>query len=97
MKDDFSVGLRPEDVSFLQELPTQFPKVVDFAVENNPDRFVLVRHRLTTGIEVNDRQAQMAQSNIPIKINALAVRPAMTHRPKHHFDLLAINTRFVVE
>ncbi len=43
------------------ELGTQDGVVVDFAVEDCPDRPVLVAHRLVAGMQVDDGEAPVAE------------------------------------
>src|SRR5207248_8687144 len=60
-KDDLRVGARAESRAACLELLAQRRKVVDLAVEDDPDRVVGVRHRLGAGHEVDDRQPTVAE------------------------------------
>jgi len=54
MNDRFGVGLRRELVTALQQFGTQFGVVVNFAVEQHPDRAVLIGHRLVPTGQVDN-------------------------------------------
>src|SRR5262245_58945116 len=64
--------------------------VVNLAVVADPDRLVLVRHRLAGGWrQVDDREAPMAEAAAPRRIDprAGAVRTAVAHRVAHAVDV----------
>ena len=86
MDDDFCVRLRPEDMAFGQESFAQFLKVVNLPVENNPDGFVFIRHRLRAGVEVNNGQPEMTQAGVGVQMNSFTVRAAVAHGIEHGLD-----------
>ena len=52
--------------------------VVDLAVEDDPDGFVLVRHRLAAGgREIHDGEPAVAQPHRPVEQDAVVVRSAV--------------------
>ena len=53
--DGLGVAMRAEAMAAGFEVRPQLAVVVDFAVEGNPDRLVLVRQRLSPGGEVDNR------------------------------------------
>ena len=55
VNNDFSVGPRSEGVSPLFELRAQLLKVVNLAVQNDPNFLVRVGHRLMSARQVYDR------------------------------------------
>ena len=59
--DDLGVGRRREAVAARHELAPQLAVVVDLAVEDDPDRAVLVGDRLLAGLEVDDGQPAHAE------------------------------------
>ena len=83
VQDHLAVALALEAVAALEAAP-QLAEVVDLAVEDEPQRAVLVRHRLARGVgEVDDREPPMAEPDRAFEVNALAVRPAVRERPGH--------------
>jgi hypothetical protein len=56
MDEHLGIGLRAKDVAVRLERFLQVAKVVDLAVECDPDRAVLIRHRLRAQRgEIDDR------------------------------------------
>ena len=72
--DDFGVGRRVEAVAGGLELAAQLAEVVDLAVEDDPDRAVLVVDRLVAGREVDDAQPAHAERHALVHPHALIVR-----------------------
>src|SRR5262245_33521258 len=92
MEDDFGVAvIGPPAVTPRRfELATQLAVVVNLAVVADPDRLVLVGHRLAGGWrQVDDRQAAMAKAASPRRIDprAGAVGAAVTHGVPHQVDV----------
>jgi hypothetical protein len=54
MNDHLRIAVCIEEVATALEFAPQFRKVVDLAVEYNPDRLVFVVNRLTPTRQVND-------------------------------------------
>src|SRR6185369_13669 len=63
--DHFRVRTGPEAVSLRLERGHQRLEVVDLAVERDPDRPVLVRQRLLSRGQVDDREPAMAEPDVP--------------------------------
>ena len=61
MDDRLGIALRAESMPGSFEPMPQFAVVVDLAVENQPYRCVFIGHRLSTRIEVDDRESPEAQ------------------------------------
>ena len=61
--DHFGVAVRAEAMAGAFQPPAQLAEVVDFAVEDDPDRAVFVRQRLLPAGQVDDRQPAMAQGH----------------------------------
>src|SRR3989442_15921263 len=62
VKQDLGVCPRSELVARRQQIFAELRKVVNLAIEDNPDSLVLVRHRLMArGAEVDDAQAAVSQ------------------------------------
>src|SRR5215510_4237403 len=67
----------------------QLGEVVNFAVEDHPNRAVLVADRLAPRGQVDDREPPHSQRDVLFEIEAFVVRPAMNdgrrHRPRNLF------------
>src|SRR5438445_6419546 len=62
MNEYLGVGVaRLKDVTELNEFVTQLEVVIDLTVEDDPDRSILIPHRLITTGNINDRQAPVAE------------------------------------
>jgi len=86
MDDRFRVGAAAVDVTLCLQALSMCAMVVDFTIEDNPDRSILVGHRLVAGRrQVNDREAaeSEAQTVIRTQIRACTVRPAVNHGVSH--------------
>src|ERR1035438_1598715 len=56
---------------------SQFLKVVNLAVEDNPDRFVFVKYRLMAAGQIDNAQPPHAQAHASLHENAFVIRTAM--------------------
>jgi hypothetical protein len=57
--------------------------VIDFSVEDNPERTVFVADGLMPGRQINDAQPAHAEPGAAFHVNALVVGPAMNHGGTH--------------
>ena len=77
-------------MSQLHKFRLQRLEVVDFPVEDDGDSAPLIRHRLVAALNVDDREAPMAEEPSPggtrVAGNALAIRPATLHVFEHPTD-----------
>jgi hypothetical protein len=83
MDDALGVGIRIERMSALLKFPTQFLEVVYLAVEDDPDRLILVVDGLVATGKVDDAQATHAYLRLPVGIDALVVGAAMHDQLAH--------------
>ena len=83
-----------ESLAQRNELAPKRAMIVDLAVENDGRRARIVRHRLDTAGDVDDRQAAMAEENTPsaVDMHAVAVRTAMGERARHPDDIVACSS-----
>src|SRR6266851_309010 len=88
MNNDLGVGLCREFVAPSNQFLTKMLKVVDLAVKNDPDRSILIRDRLMTGMQINDAEASHAEAYIGANEKAVVVRTAMDNRRAHAADVL---------
>ena len=75
--DHLGVAASGEPVAEPLEPLPQLPEVVDLAVERDPDRPVLVAHRLVAAGQIQDGEPALAQRHGPVDVVALVVRPAV--------------------
>src|SRR5262245_16096275 len=96
MDDHFGVGPGLEAMPALDQRLTQLDMVVDLAVENRPDRAVLVGERLVAGLQIDDAEPPVPQSHRPAHVIAVVVGAAMAQRgrhPTHDVDVGALVAR----
>src|SRR5690349_5790917 len=88
MNDDFRVGIGVKAMALpLQQLAKRF-KVVNLAIEDNPDRTVLVVNGLVTAIDVDDAQPAHSQNDVGPDVIAVVVRTAMHHGIAHGLNFV---------
>ena len=95
--DHFRVGARSEDVPASLQLQSQFPKVVDLAVENDPNGRLPVRHRLVAAVQIDDGKAPKTQADAAGAIRAVVVGTTMCNRCGHRGDCSRLNGALVAE
>src|SRR6266699_3828278 len=83
MKDGFSIAVSAVGVSTGDQWFAQRLVVVDFAIEDHPERAVLVAHGLVAGGEIHDAEPAHADADAILRIDPLVVRPAMGHNVTH--------------
>ena len=72
----------------------QLFEVVDLAIENDPDGFLLIRHRLMTAGQIDDGKPSKTQADRAGDEVALIVGATMGDRSRHPPDRLGLH-RFV--
>ena len=84
----FGVRRRPVAVARPFQLLAELQVVVDLAVEGDPHRPVLVRHRLVAGDQVHDRQPAMRECDRSIRrqVHAFAIRAPVPQRAGERGD-----------
>jgi hypothetical protein len=93
VENHFGIRIRAEPVTAFK-VSTQFPEVVDLAVEDDPDRLILVGHGLVPAIgQVDDTETPVAQSDLFLgeEADSHIVRPPMGKGLRHplHQRLMA--------
>src|SRR5712692_9284963 len=83
MNDGFGVAVSAVGVSTRDQRFAQRLVVVDFAIEDDPERAVLVAHGLVAGGEIHDAEPAHADADAILRIYPLVVRPAMGHHVTH--------------
>jgi len=95
MQDDLRVRGRPEGETASRELGRQLPIVVDLAVEGDPDRPVLRRHRLRAGREVDDREPPMPEADRALVVQTFSVGTAVGEDGRHSTQDVDVHRRLV--
>lgn len=81
--DDLGVGMGAKAVAERFEFGHQFLEVVDFAVEHDHDRAILIEQRLLAGGQINDRQPAVAQPHSLFQVQSALVGATMKLRFIH--------------
>src|SRR5216684_3123763 len=89
--DDLSVAVRIEAVTAGFQFSAKLRKVVNLAVENNPDALVFIVDGLPPAGEVNDAKPTDPKPYWAPRVNPLVVRTAMNDSLAHPTDLVGIN------
>ena len=71
MDDDFRVAPCSEPMPLGHQVLTDLLKIVDLAVEDDPDRFIFVAHRLVPGRAIDDAEPPVPEPDMLIKENVL--------------------------
>src|SRR6185312_6944533 len=77
MDDHLGVAPCAEAVAGTLEFRNQLLEIVDFAVENDCDRMVLVEHRLLAMGDVDNGEPAVTKADAAIDVESRSVRPAM--------------------
>jgi len=83
MHDRFGIRTRSEYVAQSFQRPAQRRVIVDFTVEDNEDRSVLVRHRLRATREIDDTETSVAEAETRLSVKTFAVGPTVIKRRRH--------------
>ena len=87
VNDHFGVGRRSKAMTARLELAPQLAKVVDLAVEDDPDAAVFVGDRLVSPADVDDREAAHGEADMArILVTAVAVRAPVHDRLVHRLE-----------
>src|SRR6185437_6627549 len=73
-----------------QFLP-QLDVIVNFTVEYNLQRSILVRYRLPPSLDIDDAQSSVPQANCPIHEVPMTIRPTMLQRRGHALKKFPVN------
>src|SRR5262249_46801811 len=90
---DNTLGIRVggQDMPSFHELLTEFPIIVDLAIEDDSHRTILVVDRLTPGVDINDRQTSHTQPDLTIEVKSLVIRSTSANEGTHASDQRLIN------
>src|SRR5438132_13589787 len=97
MQNDFGVRLSTKPVASLDELLSKFDKVVDFAVEDNPSRFIFVGHRLATAGKINNAQAIEGKTDVAPAQLPVVIRSTMPRDLAHTIEQRLFYSMFFIE
>jgi hypothetical protein len=95
MDNRFGIAVGIEGMAQLLQLFSELKIVVDLAVEDYPRRTFLIVNWLLAALQVDDGQAAHSETNGPINVKAIVVRPAVPDRIAHARQQLFVD-RFPV-
>ena len=75
-----------EQYSAPVESGPQSRMVVDLAIVDDPAALVLVRHRLVTACDIDDREPTVCKPDRPLDPEPFVVRSAVTEHVAHLFE-----------
>jgi len=81
--DHFRIGTGAELMPLRLQLRPQLLVIVNFAIENDPDLLLRIRHRLMTARKIDDRQLPETQAKIIIKEIALVIGAPVHDGARH--------------
>src|SRR5450432_1485037 len=85
MNERFGVAVGLKAMALGDQLCAQRLVIVDLAVEDHPERAVLIRNGLMAGAEVNDAETAHADGAAAFDMEAFVVRTAMANPVAHAF------------
>src|SRR5262249_1854494 len=91
VNDDFGVAVGAKGVTVALQLLFEFREVVNLPIEDDPDRFFLVRHRLMPAGQINDRKPAKSETQRSGDEIALVIRTAVSDGFGHGLDVRASN------
>ena len=84
MQQRLGIGAAMENVAFSFKLAANLLEVIDFAIEGDDDGFLVVAHRLFSGLaQVKDGQTAKAQRHAIVDELIAHIRPAMDNAIHH--------------
>jgi hypothetical protein len=91
MDDDFCVGVAGKAVTAALKFEAELGKVINLAVEYNPDRAIFVKDRLVAPCDVDNAQAANAKTDAGLNENAFVIGTAMHNRLAHAVNCSGLN------
>ena len=91
VKNGFSIAIRAKTMTLPFKFVTKRAIVINLAIENDPERLILVGNWLSPPAYINDGKAAMAQARVLAKVEALVVRSAADERTRHGTQVHFIN------
>ena len=96
MDEGLGVGRGPVDVALGDQLVAEAARlilVVKLAVIRDPDRAVLVGHRLGAAGQVDDREPAVPERGGAVDVEAVAVGPSVGERRRHPREDFTVGRR----
>src|SRR5579875_1432129 len=91
MNYNFGIRVGVKTMAERFKLPPQSGKIINLAVEDDPDSSILVMHRLTPPPHVNDAKPAHPDSCKTVRINTFIVRATMHHSLTHTVNNPGVN------
>src|SRR6202035_2592453 len=96
--DDYlCIRVGSENVAVTFEFSSDLLEVVDFAVEDHPNRFFLIRHRLMAARKVDDRKSAESKAKRSRDVKTVIIGASMNDGFRHRLDIPAPNRRLISE
>src|SRR5712692_8566768 len=86
VNDHLSIRSSAELIAAAFKFGAQLFEIVDLAIQNDPNRFLDIGHRLVSARQINDGKPPEAQSEWAGDEVALVVGTAVNHRSRHAPD-----------
>ncbi len=86
VRDQRRIACAADLVACCEELTTELVEVVELAVEDGDDLAALVAHRLVACLQVDHREAAVAEHAAPKRLDGAVVGAAVYDRRVHGFD-----------
>jgi len=86
MNNGLSITARGKHVTAFDQRMAQLPVIVNFAVEYDPDRPVLIGHGLATGREIDNRKPAHAERHVVPDEVTFVIRAAVLDHIAHLLD-----------
>src|SRR5580704_4537260 len=83
MNDHFSIGFCLKSVPLALQLLSEFLIVVDFAVEDDPDRAIFIADGLVAGVQVNDCETAEPETYRSRDVVSLIIGSPMLNGIRH--------------
>src|SRR5882724_5226800 len=91
VNDDLGVSIGVKAMAAGLEARSQFGKVVDLSIKNDPDRAIFIVDWLLAGRKIDDAQPTHAQAGAAMDIDPFVIRSTMHDRLAHAVDIRRID------
>jgi hypothetical protein len=97
MNDYFGISIGVKAMTAGLEARSQFGKVIDLSIKNDPDRSIFVVDWLPAIRKIDDTQPAHSQASTAVNINPFIVRSAMYDRLTHAMDIRCIDCIVIMD
>src|ERR1700733_14939598 len=97
VNDDFRIRPGSKHMSEALEFALQLGKIIDFSIEDDPHRFLKVRHGLVATRKVDDRKPSKTKPDRTRDVETFVIGPSVSQAVRHTHDILAKDRGSVAE